>query len=480
MAAANSSAIENKGSAKASLGFGNFSKWFVVISSLSLLSLMMTSSYNRLLSTSVMTPTVLHQQSHSSFQLEKQLPRPSLSNQDFNSSIVLLLSFPNSGTSYTLANTQTISDLTVATSYDQEILYSGTPLFVGAYEQSPYILNASLGRPRNILTKTHCTGHCEVCVPEFNLKVFETECLSLTKYNAATKRNMRIPYNAIKPSKAVHLFRNPHDNLVARMHMGVERRRTRLLWTEYQLARFTFDESGFSQWCSYVDSLFKGNLKEMLRNQYGISEYIIHTLPCLSEWFRWVKWHNNAIAMLETHEIPALVLYYEDYTNNYQQAVNGLFNFMDLEQLRPPAPFIAGKTYESYFSLEAKQLAAELVQQLASPKCWSIIQNYFHHAGTQTTISSVALLPQADSGPKVAWLLSYPNSVRILTANVHQHCAAHLADTNFSLGSSLSGHIIHNSQYRANDECHYSDKSWSRSASKHSAEAGYLGGAATA
>ena len=330
--------------------------------------------------------------------------------------MVLLLSFPNSGTSYTLANTQKISNLTVATSYDQEIVYPGGPLFVGAYERSPYILNASLNRPRNILTKSHCSGLCEVCMPELNLPVFERECLSLTKLNPATQRNVRIPYYDL-PQKAVHLLRNPHDNLVARMHMGVERRRLRLGWSEADLAKFTNDEAGFSTWCSYVDSLVKGDMKGMLRNQYGVSEEIINNLPCLSEWWRYVQWHNNAIAMLQAHDIPSLVLYYEEYTDNYQQAVDDLFEFLELDQVLVPEPFIAGKTYESYFSADARRLAAELVQQLASPTCWNILRGYFPGQESNEIAVSKPVKPATkvtDGLPVVAMLMSFPNSVRRL------------------------------------------------------------------
>ncbi|GKY99029.1 hypothetical protein MPSEU_000858600 [Mayamaea pseudoterrestris] len=409
------STANGNSSSNGNKSFVIFSKGLIAVFLLSLLSLMVTSSYNRLLSTSMLMPQTLHQQSHSTMNELGQVT----TQDSVNSSVVLLLSFPNSGTSYTLANTQTISNLTVATSYDQEVLYDGPPRFVGAYEQSPYILNVSLHQPRSILTKTHCIGHCEICVPEINVQTFQTECLTLTKYNPMTNRNIRTPYHTL-PAKSVHLLRNPHDNLVARMHMGVERRRVKLGWAEADLAKFSFDETGFHEWCSYMDVSFKGDLKRMLTEEFGVSQEIVNKLPCLAEWWRYVQWHNNAIAMTKRNNIPTHILYYEEYSNNYQKTVDDLFDFIGLEQVLSPEPFISNKTYDSYYTAETKQLAAELVKQLASPDCWSIIKKYFgeneKESETDETLdveTSVDVVPStkvSNDLPVVALLVSFPNS----------------------------------------------------------------------
>lgn len=437
-----SSASSHGGSKHYSGGsFGNFLRWIAVVFGLSVLSLIVTSSYNSLLSASVLRPTepVVHQRSHGSAVHERT---PSTS--DHNTSIILLMSFPNSGTSYTLLNTQTISNLTIATSYDQEIIYPGPPLFVGAHERSPFILNASLGRPRNILTKTHCVGHCEVCVPDTNLQTFQRECLSLTVTRPG-QRPRRVPYGTI-PYKAVHLFRNPLDNLVARMHLGVQRRRDKLKWEEHSLQNFTYDPRGFRAWCSYLDGILRVDLRQLLR-QRGVAEDVLEGLPCLSEWWRYVHWHNQAIDMLQSLKVPTMVMYYEEYTDNYQKAVDTLFEFLELDQVLPPAPFITGKTYETYYTDHEKRLAAQLVEKLASPLCWQIVRDYLEQYTTggqelqeerqmenesadddeeeddDMSSSSSSSSSEEDIGipttqvadddqPVVALLVSFPNSVR--------------------------------------------------------------------
>lgn len=71
--------------------------------------------------------------------------------------------------------------------------------------------------------------------------------------------------------------------------------------------------------------------------------------------------------MLNSHDYPVLTIYYEDYSLNYQATVETLLSFLDQEAVLPPLPFIADKTYHSYFNAESKQLAADFGQQVASP-----------------------------------------------------------------------------------------------------------------
>jgi hypothetical protein len=275
------------------------------------------------------------------------------------------------------------------------------------------------------LTKTHCVGHCEVCRPDeyTDTAVFQRECMSIThldpnRRTGRPQKVVRIPYSQ-RPAKAVHLFRNPFDNLVARMHMGVERRREKLNWTEVELSRFaTYDVPGFQAWCSYLDSstVFKGgNVRELLQ-QRGISLKILDGLPCLSEWWRYVQWHNNAVSMLQQLQIPKLVLYYEDYSSQYQQTVRRLLDFLELDQVQPALPFVQHKTYKDYYDPEATLLAREFVQTMASPLCWEHLQRYFtihdHQLRDDAKQPSSAVTSTSKNGPPVvALLLSFPNSV---------------------------------------------------------------------
>ena len=81
--------------------------------------------------------------------------------------------------------------------------------------------------------------------------------------------------------------------------------------------------------------------------------------------------------MLAWQEYPVLTIYYEDYSVRYQETVDTLFDFLELDQVKPPLDFIANKTYHSYFDAESKRLAAEFVRQVATPECWALLERYF-------------------------------------------------------------------------------------------------------
>ena len=287
---------------------------------------------------------------------------PSQAKYISNSSSILMVSFPNSGTTYTMFNVQEMSNLSLATSYGNEIRYEGDILFVGEPYKSPFIVSNTLERPRFFLTKSHCGGHTvgsDLLIPP---KAFERRCMSLVSHEKG--RTTRAQYHDL-PAKAVHLVRDPHDNLVARMHFA----------NYHNGGLYSRDEAGFREWCSYVDSLppKMGSMKDQL----GISNELIQNLPCISEWFRYVQWHNNAVAMLNSHDYPMLTIYYDDYSVRYQETVDTLFDFLEQDQVKPPLPFIANKTYHSYYDAESKELAAKFVRQLATPECWALIQRYF-------------------------------------------------------------------------------------------------------
>ena len=292
----------------------------------------------------------------------RDLPRPKRAHFESNSSIILMISFPNSGTTYTMSNVEAISDLPTASSYDNEVHYEGKPLFVGEPHKSPYITTDTLDRPRFFMTKSHCRGMSVVCHPRYEPIEFEQTCMSIFTHKANGKA-VPHPYHEL-PAKAVHLVRDPHDNLVARMHF----------YNYYNDNVYSRDEAGFREWCSYVDSL--PGVFYNIRDQLVLSADTWN-LPCLSEWFRYVQWHNNAVAMLDSHDYPVLTVHYEDYSLDYRNTVDTLIDFLELEPVQPPLEFIANKTYHSYFDARSKQLAAEFVRQVATPECWRVLQRYF-------------------------------------------------------------------------------------------------------
>ena len=293
--------------------------------------------------------------------------------------IGLLMSFPNSGTSYTITNTEHVSKRTTATNYG-----------VGAFSVHPKLPNGPyLHReklqlpPAHVLTKTHCMGYCDDCHPRTFIisskEQFLTGCL--TGERMVNETRTRITYEASLVSRVVHLFRDPFDNLVARMHLGVKRRRQQLGWSEDSLANFTNTREGLVAWCKYVDTRHKS---EFLNSSpvSDESKVLMEKVPCALDWYRWTQWHNRAIEVTESQHLPVHYLYYERYSTAYNQTLRDLLDFLELPAVEQPIPFYSGKTYRHLYHEDEVRQATLLVKSLASPACWDLIKHYFENNST--------------------------------------------------------------------------------------------------
>ena len=96
--------------------------------------------------------------------------------------VAWLMSFPNSGTSYTMRLVQAVSNTTAATNYAEECKQDSEGRVATLFESpsGPYlrqqILSGGMPLPkRYILTKTHCGGRCVHCIPgENRCRIFES------------------------------------------------------------------------------------------------------------------------------------------------------------------------------------------------------------------------------------------------------------------------------------------------------------------
>lgn len=76
-----------------------------------------------------------------------------------------------------------------------------------------------------VLCKTHCGGRCEKCGPNNWAETphsFLVQCLSGKRGYVKDNKTMweMVSYDASLVGKAVHLIRNPFDNVVSRFHLG--------------------------------------------------------------------------------------------------------------------------------------------------------------------------------------------------------------------------------------------------------------------
>jgi hypothetical protein len=137
--------------------------------------------------------------------------------------IAWLMSFPNSGTSFTLHLVREASNCTTATNYALEGDIKdkpSVPAIQGPEGQNGPFLELIRGRhtnmPSTILTKTHCKGICagKGCGPHGGIETvrsFLNGCLSGVK--AVEKDGhivtQKVRYDRTLVKKAIHIFRHP-------------------------------------------------------------------------------------------------------------------------------------------------------------------------------------------------------------------------------------------------------------------------------
>ena len=167
--------------------------------------------------------------------------------------IVWLMSYPNSGTSYTMNLVRRASNKAVATNYGQESksyieenedpypLYPDSP-------EGPFILNPGKDLPSKfIMTKTHCGSRCTECSSKGYLETKESfldKCASARARGNEKHSN----YGISEIGKAIRLVRNPFDNVVSNFHLIVKRASNE---TEQQ---YSNDKNGFRKWCHHLDT----------------------------------------------------------------------------------------------------------------------------------------------------------------------------------------------------------------------------------
>ena len=154
--------------------------------------------------------------------------------------VAWLMSFPNSGTSFTLRLAQWASNVTAATNYGDECDLDpegrNVPLYAdmsnGPALKYPYKYSLPT---RYALTKTHCGGRCTHCAPDKYVETqqtFHEQCLQGNRMEplkedrnpspqnirnkGKSERIMEVRYPEELVARAVHVIRDPFNNVVAR------------------------------------------------------------------------------------------------------------------------------------------------------------------------------------------------------------------------------------------------------------------------
>jgi len=226
--------------------------------------------------------------------------------------------------------------------------------------------STSLVRPTKgyLLTKTHCGGYCNQCPPEKyveDINIFANHCFEgsyITKDTNNKAIELKGTYSKDLLAKAVHLIRDPFDNMVARFHLSYKHFLRNNETDKLEL--YPRSREGFRAFCKQQGRQFYYQERDSkffsdVFDKVQFDE--VKAIPCHADMFRYIQWHNLAFATTWDLNIPTLILHYENYTNNFDETKDMLLEFLNQDEVNEPPLFETGKTYRavSYTHLRAHE-----------------------------------------------------------------------------------------------------------------------------
>mmetsp|Transcript_7891 Transcript_7891/g.12338 ORF Transcript_7891/g.12338 Transcript_7891/m.12338 type:complete len:382 (+) Transcript_7891:246-1391(+) len=320
--------------------------------------------------------------------IKKNLP-PTMRHRDEGLGIAWLMSFPNSGTSFTSKLVRHVTALSTATNYGEE---SEGGLGIFDSNKPPFWLDphsiSSYSRPTKlVLTKTHCGGRCELCGPKTYIESphsFLMQCLSgrgINDLNATKHVSNVMGYEKSLVRKAVHLIRSPFDNIVSRFHLEIHTSKKEKARNHQRnlgsMLNYTEDSVGFRSFCAMLDQTYHNEEKHS-RWIDDRAMSVMKDVPCRADIVRYVQWHNLAFVVTRDLGIPTMELHYEDYQTEFEEIVEQLVKFLETDVNGEVIDFVIGKSYaKDYFTPKERLAIRDGVEQLAMQETWDNIHHYF-------------------------------------------------------------------------------------------------------
>lgn len=286
--------------------------------------------------------------------------------------IALLMTFPNSGTTYTLKMIQDLTLLRTASNYQHEFTGMGPiPVFEdqpgGPFWPERVLDEVEKMHPRQyILTKTHCGSYCGAnhfltsASCSSTMYSFRDSCLTCQGGHGQHF------YSPDRVRKAVRLFRDPFDNVVARFHFE---------WKHTTNPKYDKTPDGFREYCkSLRNKVSSKDLKLVFHGIPALEDMV--DVPCFVDFFRYVEWHNLAFAMTSGLGLDTHIVHYDWYESRFNETVTELLDFLHMEPRGEIAPFITGKKYRDYFTKAERQKVNRALKHMASPDTWEQIKVY--------------------------------------------------------------------------------------------------------
>ena len=266
--------------------------------------------------------------------------------------IVWLMSFPNSGTSYTLLNARETSSICFATNYGDEVIGgSPRPVFQNnlsgpfwhcCQDDKSELCPYKCPTKGFVLTKTHCDGFG--LGPHW-LRSKEDFLEGCLRTSAGGLSSSPSSYDLSSVKKAIHLIRNPFDNIVSRFH-----HERNLYMSRQEKLQYASSPEGFRAYCHDKQDITKWrhHLKSSIAEKLWAH---LDGVPCHIDFLRYVIWHNNAFEVLSESNKPTFILHYESYATDWHETVLALLDFLDQSfvERKQYIPFASDKVYRDQF-----------------------------------------------------------------------------------------------------------------------------------
>jgi hypothetical protein len=196
-----------------------------------------------------------------------------------------------------------------------------------------------------------------MCPPEkyaettysFRSKCFATKWVEIDETTGEANRALSTYDETDRLTKAIHIIRDPFDNIVSRYHY--EREIPGRIAAQYLKTR-----NGFRDYCKVTDDLHKISEKRMLFLDDNLLD-LMKDVPCHADFFRYIEWHNLAFVTTRDLELNTYVLHFDWYATRFKQTLNEMLSFLDIpmHENGQLVTFKKGKSYHDYFTVDIRQ-----------------------------------------------------------------------------------------------------------------------------
>ena len=201
-----------------------------------------------------------------------------------------------------------------------------------------------------------------------------TTCLSSESLDSRNEL-LVMPYDPSYVRAAVHLVRDPFDNIVSRFH----HERKGANFTDADRTLYPKSRDGFRAFC--VDKVDEQEplTQDLFTNASQELWEAVQHIPCHVDFVRYILWHNHAFQGIQEYGWESMILHYEKYGLHWNRTVTELLDFLQLPAAgdTEPEQFRAGKMYRRYYTKAEVATIEALAKSIATNETWVNIWHYF-------------------------------------------------------------------------------------------------------